>query len=335
MAFKKAVPAAGKRNSDSTGKDFNLCRDYTDMEEQIMRVYNIWPSFPSISISGSACALNCRHCNGVYLKFMEGHIRPEGFLAAAKEHMKKGARGFLISGGCDLDGKMLNLPEFLPAIKELHDTGAVIKLHTGFTDEKLAAEIADSVDIASMEAVGDSETIREIFHLKCGVEKYIETFRNLKKAGVKYIAPHIAAGLHYGQLKGEFAALEYLEEIRPSTISIIVFSPTKGTEMENTPAPSPEAVGAVVKRARNLFPKTHIILGALRPRGPSTGVNQEERIAMEIAALDAGISGIEMPSTALVREAKNRGFKIKHVEAYGVLPLEYEKRVKSYLESEK
>jgi len=299
------------------------------MPERVMRVYNIWPSFPSISISRTACALNCRHCNGVYLRFMEGYTDPEAFLEAAHSHLRNGAKGFLISGGCDRDGRMLNLPEFLPAIKELYESGAIIKLHTGFADEKLASEIADSVDIASMEAVGDDETIREIFHLKAGVEGYVETFRNLKKAGVKYIAPHIAAGLHHGQLKGEFAALEYLQEIEPSTISIIVFSPTRGTEMENTPAPTPETVEAVVKRARELFPETHIILGALRPRGPSTGVDNNGRIAIELAALNGGISGIEMPSTALITEAKNRGFRIKHVEAYGVMPQEYEKRVKT------
>lgn len=263
---------------------------------------------------------------------MEGYTKPDEFLTAAMAHMENGAKGFLISGGCDLDGKMLNLPEFLPAIRELHDSGAIIKLHTGFADEELAAEIADSIDIASMEAVGDDETIQEIFHLNCGVKRYKETFRNLKKAGIKYIAPHIAAGLHYGQLKGEFAALEYLKEIGPSTISIIVFSPTRGTELENTPPPTAETVKSVVKRAREIFPETHIILGALRPRSPATGVNHDERVRMEIAALDGGISGIEMPSKEFLQEAKRRGWRIRHVEAYGVLPIDYEERVHTYFE---
>lgn len=294
-----------------------------------MRAYNIWPTFPSISISGNGCALNCRHCNGVYLRFMEGYTDPEAFKKGATKHLNNGARGFLISGGCDTEGRMLNLPDFLPVIKELHDTGAIIKLHTGFVDETLASKIADSVDIASMEAVGAEETIEEIFHLKCGVKEYTDTFKNLKKAGIKYIAPHIAAGLHYGQLKGEFRALEYLKDIGPSTISIIVFSPTKGTEMETVPPPSPDTVRTVVKGARNMFPGTHIILGALRPRGASTGVNQQERIGLEIAALEGGITGIEMPSVAFLEEAMSRGFKIKHIEAYGVLPLEYEDRVKT------
>ena len=298
--------------------------------EKIMRAYNIWPSFPSVSISGRACALNCRHCNGVYLRFMEGYTKPEEFLRAAMARMEKGAKGFLISGGCDRDGKMLNLPKFLPVIKELHDIGAIIKLHTGFVDEKMASRIADSVDIASMEAVGDDETIREIFHLNSGVEAYKQTFRNLKKSGAKYIAPHIAAGLHYGQLRGEFRALEYLRDIGPSTISIIVFSPTKGTEMENTPSPPPETVRAVVEKARKLFPDTHIILGALRPRGASTGVNHRERVAIELAALDGGITGIEMPSSIFLDVAEKRGWRIRHVEAYGVLPLECEDRVKTY-----
>ena len=297
------------------------------MEERMIRAYNIWPAFPSVSISGRACALNCRHCNGVYLRFMEGYTEPEEFLRAAMARMEKGAKGFLISGGCDKRGRMLNLPKFLPVIKELHDIGAIIKLHTGFVDEKLASRIADSVDIASMEAVGDNDTIMEIFHLNCGVQEYKRTFRNLKKSGVKYIAPHIAAGLHYGQLRGEFRALEYLRDIGPSTISIIVFSPTRGTEMENTPPPSPETVKAVVERARELFPDTHIILGALRPRGASTGVNHKERVAIELAALEGGITGIEMPSPTFLREAEKRGRRIRHIEAYGVLPVEYESRI--------
>jgi len=323
MEFKKSAVNA---------KDFKMRFNNRTMAERIMRAYNIWPSFPSISISGRACALNCRHCNGVYLRFMEGYTEPDKFLSAAYRHMEKGAKGFLISGGCDRDGRMLNLPKFLPAIKELHESGAIIKLHTGFADEALAAEIADSTDIASMEAVGDDETIREIFHLNCGVKKYKETFRNLKKAGIKYIAPHIAAGLHYGRLKGEFRALQYLREINPSTISIIVFSPTGGTELENIPPPTAETVKSVVSRAREIFPETHIILGALRPRSPTTGVNHDERVRMEIAALDGGISGIEMPSSEFLREARRRGWRIRHVEAYGVLPIDYEERVKSFYE---
>jgi uncharacterized radical SAM superfamily protein len=300
-------------------------------EGKIFRTYYVWPRFPSVSISGSACALSCIHCNKVYLNFMAPTTTPAALVEFGEALVKGGNRdGLLISGGCDPKGRMLNLPKFLPAIEKLHEMGLIIKLHTGLVDEKLARGIAEAgVDIASMEFVGSRDSAKEIFGLDAGPEDYAGTFANLRYAGVKHIAPHVAVGLHKGELLGEFDALDWLKKtVRPSTIALIAFRPTKGTMLETCKPPTPEAMERVASHARKLFPETKIILGALRPRGTGAEAGKSAREGLEMAALRGGISGAEVPSNSMLAEIRALGYKIKRIEAYGVLPEEYENRVK-------
>ena len=294
-----------------------------DLGDRVLRAYYVWPDFPSISLSGEHCGLNCRHCAAIYLKDMQPAESPEHLLTLGRKLKERGAKGLLLSGGCDVNGRLLNLPGMLPAIRELHDMGLIIKLHTGLVDEGLAAGIAKAgVDIASMEMVGDTGTIRRIFGIPATVDDYAGTFRRLVDAGVPQVCPHICVGLDGGELKGEFRALELLSEFHISTLAIIVLWPTKGTDFEDLTPPSGEDVGRVVSRARELFPDTKLILGSLRPRG-----NIKERLDIEIGALDGGIDGVEVPSREMLAEAGKRGMRIKRIEAYGVLPMEYEGRV--------
>lgn len=296
-----------------------------------IKLYYPWPRCPSISISGNICALNCKHCNKKYIEHMISAKSQEKLLNTAKKFEKKGAVGLLISGGCDKDGKLLNLEKLLPTIKKIKEqTNLIIKLHTGFVDSELAKKIADAnVDIASNEVVGSKETIKELFNLNLTPHNYIETFVNLEKSGIPYIAPHIAVGLHYGKLKGEFNALELIKNnINLSTLVIIVFRPTIGTQLENLTPPSPKDIGNVVKYAKKLFPNTQILLGSLRPRSSNRNdPNKKLRYDIEKFALDSGITRMELPSDEIIKTIKDRGYKIKKINAFGVLPEEYENKV--------
>ncbi|MDO9537734.1 MAG: radical SAM protein [Thermoplasmata archaeon] len=300
------------------------------MNQKVFRAYYVWPDFPSISLSGEACALNCLHCGAVYLKDMMPATTPETLEQLCNQLKNEGARGVLLSGGCDKHGRMLNLEKLLPAIRKVHDMGLIIKLHTGFVDVRLARKIADAgVDIASMEMVGNAKTVKKIFGLDATAEDYLLTFKNLWDAGIPQICPHVCVGLHEGKLKGEITALELLKtEIEPSSIAIIVLRPTKGTKLAEIAPPTGEDVEKVVSHARKLFPRTKIILGALRPRGSESKGRITERVDIEIGALDGGIDGAEVPSKEMLAEVVSRGFEIKKIQAYGVLPVEYENRVK-------
>ena len=263
---------------------------------------------------------------------------------AARQLDKEGAVGFLLSGGCAKDGTMLNLPNLLDGIKQVKkETKLVVKLHTGFVSKEMAKQLVEAgVDIASMEMVGDAQTIKEIFRLDATPEQYLETFKNLQDAGMRHIVPHICVGLHYGELRGEFKALEMLKEVcNPSTLVMLVLRPTPGTEMENLKAPDPEIVAAVVKKTRELFPGTEISLGCIRPRSGKVGTRNSEvgsnshiplptshfiRDEIELAALKAGATRMEIPSRRTIEEARKMGYAIKRVDACCALPVEFESR---------
>lgn len=298
---------------------------------ETIKLYYPWPKCPSISISGGICALECHHCNKKYIEHMTPAKTPEELLNTAKKFEKNGAVGLLISGGCDRKGRLLNLEKLLPTIKKIkNETNLIIKLHTGFVDKDLSTKIANAnVDIASNEFVGSSDTIKELFNLDLTPEDYVETFINLEKSGIPFIAPHIAVGLHYGGLKGEFNALKLIKNnINPSIIVIIVFRPTIGTKLEKVNAPNPEDIGDVVKYAKKLFPEKPILLGSLRPRSSKRNdPNKELRYNIEKYALDSGITRMELPSTDIISTIKERGIKVKKIETFGVLPVEYEKRI--------
>lgn len=299
----------------------------------IVRCYYVWPGFPSLSLSGGRCALSCVHCNRYYLSCMTPAESPEELFSRASKLEDEGARGLLLSGGCDIQGKMLNLPKLLPVIKRIkRETDLILKLHTGLVDRELAEGIVEAeVDVASMEFVGAGESIREIFGLPYGVGSYLETFTNLSDAGMKYISPHIAVGLHFGKLRGEFNALNLIKEyIDPESIAIIVFRPTKGTPLENVAPPAPRDVGRVTAHARKLFPDKKILLGSLRPR--LQGRKEAEplnnnRLAIELAALDNGMNAIELPSPTFLDTLKERHHRIKRIGSYGVLPEEFEEKI--------
>ncbi|MCX8173600.1 MAG: radical SAM protein [Thermoplasmata archaeon] len=294
---------------------------------QKFKVYQVWPKCPSISISGSKCHLMCEHCLGYYLRYMHPAETPAKFERLTEKLSGEGAKGFLVSGGCDKSGKILNLKTMIPVIRKLHQKGYVIKLHTGFVDEETAKELAGAIDIASMEFPGSFSAVEEIFHLGEGVEKYIETFRNLRAAGIKHIVPHVCIGLNHGKVSDEWRAVELLGEIFiPEKIVFIVFIPTPDTPCRNDPLPSPEDVESVIGHARKLLPDTELVLGALRPRFASVrGITPDYIHQVEMHALGAGVSGIEVPSRKTAEFIK-KNYEMVQIEAFGALPAEFEAR---------
>jgi len=284
---------------------------------------------------------------------------PEDLYSTALNLEKEGAQGLLLSGGCDVQGRMLNLRKLFPTMKRIkRETDLVIKLHTGLLDRELAEGIVESdVDVASMEMVGDDSSIRDIFglptHRGIGVQQYTNTFINLSDAGMKYISPHIAVGVHFGGLLGEFNALNLIREyIDPDTVVLIVFRPTKGTRLGDLLAPSSHDVGRVAAHARKLFPEKKILLGSLRPRTQGPGDLRKERkdltvhvggdpggsvigqlrdddprLDIELAALNNGVNAIEVPSPRLIGKMKQRGYRLKRIESFGVLPKIHEARI--------
>lgn len=255
-----------------------------------------------ISLTGNACALNCAHCGGHYLRNMRD-------IAAARQLLQqKEAASVLVSGGCDPKGG-LPLAGYAARIKELAGLGR-INLHAAMTPLEDVQLILGDVAAVSFDLVGDDDTIRQVYNLPYRARDYRQHYLQLAKQ-VKTV-PHICIGLRGGQLAGEEKLLDWLANDPPSALVFIVFKPTPGTMLANCRPPKLLDVAALLARARLALPTTPIYLGCMRPGG-------RYRLELDQLALTCGVNAIVMPAPAAVRQAQERNWRIRTSEECCVL----------------
>jgi len=260
--------------------------------------------FPTISITGSACSLKCKHCYGKVLKTMYPAATPEKLVKLCKKLKADGALGCLISGGCLPNGS-LPFDRFIEAIAHVkRELGLTIAVHTGLMKFETAKKLKEAgVDSALLDIIGSNETIREIYRLDISIEDFDFSLEALHKAGLA-VVPHVLVGLHYGKLKGEVNALEMISKYSPSALIIIAFMPIRGTPMENVTPPSPLDIAKIIVIARLMFPRTPLALGCMRPKG-------KHRVETDNLAIKAGVNAIAFPTEEAIKCAEKLGYKIK------------------------
>jgi len=257
-------------------------------------------AFPSISITGSFCALRCKHCNGRVLNTMFPALTPRELFSLCKKLKEKGAVGCLISGGCLPDGSV-PLSRFIRAIAKVkHELGLTIMVHTGIVDSSTARGLKEAgVDAALIDVIGSNETIREVYQLNLRVEDYERALEALHDSHIPLV-PHVLVGLHYGKLQGELQALKMISRYSPSAVIIIALIPIHGTPMEGVNPPTPENIARVLAIARHMMPHVPISLGCMRPTG-------KHRVKTDTLAVKAGVDAIAFPTEEAVKLAKSMG----------------------------
>ena len=257
--------------------------------------------FPTFSVTGKACALNCRHCGGRLLTTMEPTDTPEKLLRAAHKLKAKGGVGCLVSGGCGSTGSV-PLEKFVPVLGKMkNELDLTVIVHTGIIDEPTAISLKNSgIDASLIDIVGADETIEEICHMQLKIKDYENSLKALNNAGLNFV-PHVIVGLQNGKLLGELQALKMIAEVEPSALVIIAFMPIRGTVMEKTKPPSPTDIARVVASARLMFPKTPLSLGCMRPKG-------KHRDETDCLSLKAGIDAIAFPSERTIHYAEEHGY---------------------------
>ncbi|MCX9011693.1 MAG: hypothetical protein OIN66_11305 [Candidatus Methanoperedens sp.] len=260
--------------------------------------------FPSISITGSACALMCKHCEGKLLEPLIPATTCEELERKALQLHRRGAKGILLTGGCDERGRV-HVNNLIPAIKAIKEkTDLLIIAHTGFISLEDAKALKDSgLDGIGFDVLGDMGTAREVYGLVVSEKEYIESLRAIENPGIM-VFPHVCVGLHFGELRGELRALELIQNINPTTVIITGLMPVTGTPMAHI-KPRPSDFEKVIKRAIELFPGTPVVLGCAH----SSGRDREE---IERIALRSGVSGIAAPTMATVGFAEENGYQIHY-----------------------
>jgi len=263
--------------------------------------------FPSISITGHKCSLNCEHCGGKILETMIPATTPERLLKVCVKIKEKGGKGCLISGGSMKDGSV-PLMDFMPTIKRVkHDLGLDVVVHTGIVHSKLAELLAEAeIDAAMIDIVGSNDTMRNIYHLKLPVDVFDHSLSLLERNHVP-VVPHVVVGIHYGRLRWEREALQIISKHRPTAVIVVALMPLNQTPMENLPPPSPLDIAKVIIASRLMMPKVPLILGCARPGG-------EHKSETDILAIKAGVNGVAYPSEEGYSFAKKVGLDIKFSE---------------------
>ena len=260
-------------------------------------------TFPSISITGSSCALKCDHCNGKVLSSMVPSTSPETLFEICKKLKKNGAIGCLISGGCSPDGTV-HLDNYFDVINKIKkELDLTIFIHTGVINNLTAKRLKTAgIDAALIDIIGSDETIHKVYHLDLFQKDYEQSLQAFHDSGIPFI-PHVLVGLHYGKLKGELEALKMIKKYSPSAVIIIAFMPIHGTLMEKVIPTPPEDIARIVVIARLLMPNTPIVLGCMRPKG-------EHRKRTDTLAVKSGINGIAFPVEEAIQIAEKLNLEI-------------------------
>ncbi|OGP52205.1 MAG: hypothetical protein A2Y79_13010 [Deltaproteobacteria bacterium RBG_13_43_22] len=257
----------------------------------------------AVSVTGTDCRLNCKHCGGVILKNMPAAETPPALKEAAGRVAEKGGQSILISGGADQEGRV-PLLNYIKIIKEIRsELGLRVLVHTGLVSPNVADALAEAqIDMALVDIIGDNRTIREIYHLDATIGDYERSLKLLTDRAIP-TAPHVVMGLHFGQIRGEPEALKLIAGYPIRTLVLVGFRPIPKTAMAKTPPPPPEAMGDLFIIARTLFPQTPVVLGCERPLGL-------HRRKTDCLAVETGLDGIAYPSDLAVQLAEDRGIAI-------------------------
>ncbi len=262
--------------------------------------------YPPISLTGSYCALQCKHCRAKILKRMIPAKTPQELVRVVGELYRHGVRGILISGGSNRWGQV-PFEGFVDAIKYVKRLGLRIYIHTGLVDEYRAQLLKEAgVDVALIDFTVNDRVIEDVLNLKASPKDFIDSIKNLVKFSVR-VAPHIVIGIYHGEASGEKQAIDVLRDLNPNAVVLVVFTPLSGTSFENYSPPPPSYIFDVMRYAKSSLPNVPLSYGCMKPHN---NVYQ----LLEIEALHLGFEGISFPSYSTVEYLINRGIDFEIIQ---------------------
>jgi len=262
-------------------------------------------AWPAVSVTGDACKLQCDHCKAKILAPMIAATTPEALWRVVNERIDAGAQGMLLTGGSNHRDEVEYGP-FLPTVRRIKTRHPEfrIAIHTALVDRDMAHAIeAAGVDAAMLDVIGAQDTVSQVYHLRRPVADFERSLAALLETSMK-VVPHIVIGLHYGQLLGEWAALEMIARQRPSALVLVVAMPFYAPAHRPFAVPGSTQVGRFFLDARRALPDTPLLLGCARPAGRA-------KLEIDAYAVLAGLAGIAHPADGVVELALRLGREVK------------------------
>jgi uncharacterized radical SAM superfamily protein len=266
-------------------------------------------SFPAFSITGGACALNCDHCQAKILEPMIPATNPAELDRKVRDLiLLQGLNGFLLSGGSNRRNE-ISYERYYPVVEGLKRDYPDLKIaiHSALLDEKRARLMESAgVDVAMMDVIGARETIEQVYHLDRSVDDFEATLAALSSTTMD-VVPHIVIGLHYGEILGEYNALDIIARHRVDALVLVVVMPFYAPVPGMFATVPTSSVAAVFQAARKTLPDVAVQLGCARPAGA-------HKMVTDAYAVMAGLDGIAFPAEGVkaVAEAIGRPVDQQH-----------------------
>ncbi|QEE16229.2 radical SAM protein [Promethearchaeum syntrophicum] len=305
---------------DSFFNEIGSYRFETLQEAKALKFYTPGKSFPSISVTGNSCDLNCKHCDRKYLSNMLQAETEEKFKNALNYCIDHNSVGALISGGCTSYGKV-PIEKYKDIILDFKRKNKKFFLnsHVGLISYSEARSLKESgIDTVSFDLNLDSKVIQDVFNLDFKIEDYIESYDALLEAGLRVI-PHVLIGARFGKIARELDAIKVLSENPPELLVFIGMIPprTNGEMDQNFELLTPESMAKFFLISKVFLPSTLLSLGCMRPKGKFS-------FDLERWSILSGANHIVMPTAKTIKWAKQENFKIEYYSACCVIPSEFE-----------
>jgi uncharacterized radical SAM superfamily protein len=262
-------------------------------------------AWPAVSVTGGDCRLQCDHCKAKILEPMIPARTPDDLWRVTNEEIARGAQGMLLTGGSNQRDEV-EYGAFYPTIRRIKDAfpGFRIAMHTALVDREIARHMEESgIDAAMMDVIGAQDTVTQVYHLKRPVDDFERSLQYLTETTLK-VVPHIVIGLHYGQMLGEWHALEMVARHKPAALVLVVVMPFYAPPGRPFTVPDSHAVGRFFMDAREALPDTPLLLGCARPAGRA-------KVEIDTYAVLAGLNGIAHPSDGMVELAARLGRDVR------------------------
>jgi len=258
-------------------------------------------SFPAFSITAGGCALMCDHCQAKILEPMISATSPEMLDQKVRDLIfLQNLQGFLLSGGSNRINE-IRYERYYPVIEALKRDFPHLKIaiHTALLDFDRAKQMESAgVDTAMMDVIGDSETIKQVYHLDRPVEDFESTLEALCNTSME-IVPHVVIGLHYGRILGEYSALDIVRRHDIHALVLVVIMPFYA-KLGTFVTPDTTEIGSLFRFARQKLVNRQVLLGCARPPGLHKRVT-------DAYAVMAGLDGIAFPADGVVAVANQIG----------------------------
>ena len=265
--------------------------------------------FLAFSVTGSRCELKCDHCRGQLLEPMIPAPTPEKLWNKAKRAQENGARGILVSGGCDKNGIVPLVPfaDVMSRIKK--KLGLQLAVHTKLVDRNLAGSLVKVKPDAVMIDVVSEKVMRDVYHLENkNFSDVVDTIELLDECDLP-AAPHIIFGLNEKGETDEWIddAIETLKGRNLKSVVIVFHMPLRKTPMSKSAEFNWKNVNRIFAAFRRSFPEVPLYLGCARPPG-------NVQVKLDTLALKHDFDGIAFPSEDVVSIARKRKYGIRFVE---------------------